>query len=94
MSMAPKMSMAPNPIVSNGPTRLRFSEHARFRMEDRDIDRRLIERLLNSPKADYRLDEKSGNYVFKVGKYRVVISRSEGDSYIVRSIFSDDQMPP
>jgi hypothetical protein len=87
------MGMAPNPIVSGGPHKLRFSEHARFRMEEPDIDRRLIERLLTSPMADYKVDEKSGNYVFRAGKYRVVITRLEGNSFLVRSIFSSDQMP-
>jgi hypothetical protein len=87
------MALTPNPIVSAGSPTLRFSEHALFRMEERDIDRRLIERLLRSPKADYSVDKKSGNYVFKAGKYRVVIAKPENGSFVVRAIFSDDQMP-
>jgi hypothetical protein len=87
------MGMAPNPIVSGRSTELRFSEHARFRMEERDVDRDLIQRLITSPNADYRIDEKSGNYVFNADKYRLVMKKREDGSFMVLSIFSKDQNP-
>ena len=62
-------------------------------MEERDVDRNVIEESLNSPKADFHIDAKSGNYVFRIKDCRVVVRKSSDQSFIVVSVFKIDQSP-
>ena len=88
------MGMSPNPIVSSTRTpHLEFSTHARFRMEERDVNRVSIEKLLTSPRADFRIDERSGSYVFRPRDYRIVVKKGPEDSFLVTSIFKTNQRP-
>jgi hypothetical protein len=61
-------------------------------MEERDVDQDSIEKLLTSPRADFDLDERSGNYVFRLRDYRIVVKKA-GDLFVVTSIFKTDQRP-
>jgi len=59
------LGLSPNPIVSSGKRHVVFSNHARFRMDEADFDKTVIEKVLASPDADFEIDPKSGNYVFE-----------------------------
>lgn len=85
--------MSPNPIARSHPPHLEFSSHARFRMEEPDIDRNSIESLLTAPQADISIDRSSGNYVFRFGDYRIIVKQAADNSFIVTSIFKTDQWP-
>jgi hypothetical protein len=87
------MGISPNPIVSSGPPHVQFSSHARFRMEEHDVDRDFIEKLLTSPQADFRVDKKSGNYVFRSNDYRIIVKKGQDRSFFVMSVFKTDQEP-
>jgi hypothetical protein len=87
------MGMAANPILSDSPAPLRFSEHARFSMEERAVDQGLIQDLVTSPKADFKIDAKSGNYVFRSEDYRIVVKKGDDGSFMVLSIINRDQLP-
>ncbi len=61
-------------------------------MEEPDVDQDSIEKLLTSPRADFQIDKKSGNYVFRFRDYRIVV-RETDDIFVVTSIFKADQKP-
>jgi hypothetical protein len=62
-------------------------------MEEPDIDRNAIEKVLTSPKADFQVDAKTGNYVFRSKDYRIVVKKGPERSFVVLSVFSTNQNP-
>lgn len=85
------MSMAPNPILGDGPARVLLSEHARFRMAERAVDPDIVQELSTAAVADYKVDATSGNLVFRIRNYRVVAKKLDDGRFMILSLFTDDQ---
>ena len=87
------MGLSPNPIVSSGQQKVQFTAHARFRMDERDVDSSIIEKVLSSPRAIFEIDAVSGNYVFQAKEYRIVVRKVNDNSFVVLSVFKTNQNP-
>ncbi len=85
------MSMAPNPILGEGPAHLLLSEHVRFRMAEHRMEPDIVHELSTARTADFKVDATSGNLVFRIKGYRVVAKRLDDGRFMILSLFSDDQ---
>jgi len=62
-------------------------------MDESDVDSSVIERVLSSPRANFKIDAVSGNYVFRADEYRIVVRKMNEGSFVVLSVFKTNQNP-
>jgi hypothetical protein len=65
-----------NPLV--GVRDVDFTRPALFRMKDRGMTEYEVYRAITSPTAEAKVDQRSGNLVFRVGPFRVVARKDSG----------------
>jgi hypothetical protein len=56
-----------------------FARPALFRMRDRGVTEYDVFRSITAPDATARVDEKSGHFVFRFGRFRVVARKDSGE---------------
>jgi hypothetical protein len=78
------MSAASNPLgtIEN----IRFSRHAAFRMNDRGFSPAEIMNGIRAPQAQMKIDSKTGHYVVRIGRYRVVLRKEENGTATVLTV--------
>jgi hypothetical protein len=83
----------PNPLRSTPINNVKFSRHARFRLNERGIEPSVVRNLLRSPTLDYRRDKKTGHFVSHFDDYYVVWRQDANDSITILTIMRRDEFP-